>query len=644
MTTPLNSVSLSEFKEEWLQEIVAEDPSPTVKGHRFSEKIIRQWLDIEEIEEDQIIFCDGAGDGGIDIAIHIKKEFLDGGETDSTSGDTWYLVQSKYGKAFQGDNTILSESRKVIETLEGRRTRLSSLAQGVKERLDEFRGRINEMDKLILVFATTDSLTDTQKQCLRDVHILGKERIGQYFDVECVSIDTIFERLQDRNTDCRGIRIRVPLTTSVAKSGNDLWVGTTYLLDLFNFLKAYNAETSDLDQLFEKNVRRYLGPKRKVNKGIIQTLKESPERFGLYNNGITVVVKDFSELSEGVYELCDPYIVNGCQTTKGIWESFSIKMDSGGSGSNPELEDWMKRTETGVVVTKIAKVGSQDKTLLEAITRHTNSQNSISEKDFITLEPDFERWKKEMAERYDVFLETQRGGWDSQKTLQKQHRAPKEFQKFANAFDLLKIYGSGWLCEAGTAFGRNAAFVPGGSIYKRIVGPSSQDENESPFGTEDFYAAYLLSMIVKKVGFGRGVNIRKSRRQTKYLFCLVFVNLLKRVMKREGLPHLSRDISCAIDKLSRSDNTEALDHLVSVSLEVIDGYMTEEEDNNVFQEESYASFNHDLNRYMKWERLGKSQVHSPRLFNFLNIMEAVLGRPANNSPAPRSIIAEAIRQ
>ena len=87
------------------------------------------WRDIEDSSDD-LVYCDGAGDGGIDIA------YLDRGDADTNgesagNGDTWYLVQSKYGSAFRGTNTLIEESQKVIDTLDGQRPRLSSLVQNI---------------------------------------------------------------------------------------------------------------------------------------------------------------------------------------------------------------------------------------------------------------------------------------------------------------------------------------------------------------------------------------------------------------------------------------------------------------------------------------------------------------------------------
>ncbi len=134
MTTQVSepAVPFEAFRAEWLADIRAGNPSTVELGRRFSHKLLTQWREISDPADD-IVYCDGAGDGGIDIA------YLDrtGGEADSDSlpGDTWYLVQSKYGKAFQGTTTLFDEGRKVIDTLDGQRPRLSSLAEGLLERL-----------------------------------------------------------------------------------------------------------------------------------------------------------------------------------------------------------------------------------------------------------------------------------------------------------------------------------------------------------------------------------------------------------------------------------------------------------------------------------------------------------------------------
>ncbi|RAL70035.1 putative abortive infection phage resistance protein [Dehalococcoides mccartyi] len=147
-----------------------------------------------------------------------------------------------------------------------------------------------------------------------------------------------------------------------------------------------------------------------MNKGIQETLRNSPERFGLYNNGITLVVADFQAQDDETMELVDPYVVNGCQTTRTIWEVCHQRLEAGGTGENSDLKEWRDRAASGVVITKIVKVGTNADELIQFITRYTNSQNAVREKDFLALTSDFRTWAREMANKYNIFLETQREG------------------------------------------------------------------------------------------------------------------------------------------------------------------------------------------------------------------------------------------
>lgn len=517
------------FRMSWLEDVQAGEPSSVEIGRRFALKLVTQWLDTSDTNAD-FTYCDGSNDGGIDIAI------LDTGpevvsDEDGVSGHTWYLVQSKYGSAFAGDNTLLTESHKVIETLSGNRPKLNSLAEGLLERINNFRTGASAADKIILVFATEMALTEAQKQVLSDVRAMGVERLGPLFDVESISIETIFARLAEAESIGTENSLNVALDAQLVKSGTDLLVGSIGLLDIYQFLKRYREQTGDLDRIYEKNVRRFLGGRGKVNKAMQSTLRDAPERFGLYNNGITIVVQDF-KVDDHHVGLSDPYIVNGCQTTRTIWEVFHNRLNLGGTGVNPEIDTWKAKASNGVVVAKIVKVGQSGETLLQAITRYTNSQNAIREKDFLALTNDFKTWQREMASRYDLYLEIQRGGWDSQKALQNTSKSAKQFVKHANAADLVKLYGAGWLGEAGLAFGKNPPFLPDGSVFKKIVNESESDGG--PFGAVDLYAAYLLQEATGAMGFGRGA-VKQSRRQTRFLFLMIVIELFRDVLSRFNL-------------------------------------------------------------------------------------------------------------
>jgi len=633
-------VGFESFREQWLSDVETGNPSTVELGRRFAHKLVQQWRDIDDSSTD-LVYCDGAGDGGIDIA-YLDRGEDEAGSENSASGHTWYLVQRKYGSAFKGNATLLIEGQKVLDTLDGKRPKLSSLAEGLLERLVTFRNGASEHDRIVLLFGTECALNDGQKRALDDLRSMGRGRLGPLFEVESLSIQTIYQRtLGEAASNALDART-VPLNAALVASGNNLLVGSTSLMNLYDFLKAYRDRTEDLDQLYEKNVRRFLGARGKVNKGMQETLRSAPEQFGLYNNGITIVVTDFINSGANAFQLVDPYIVNGCQTTRTIWEVCHVRLESGGTGSNPELEAWRKKAAQGVVVTKVVKVGNEGENLLEAITRYTNSQNAVREKDFLALTSDFKTWARQMAERYGVYLEIQRGGWDSRRALQKQRPNLQHFTEMANAFDLLKVYGAGWLGEAGIAFGKNPPFLPNGSVFKRIINQEGLSDGE-PFGVDDLYASYLLKSAADTYGFGRGAT-EDSRRQTRFLYYMVVLDLLREILSRGSLPTTHRSLSSALIKIFQPSQLQSKDALLNTAIEVIGTYFTQGGDNTIFEEPAYKNnFYFDLNAYLKWEKIGKSETDSPRFRSLLAVTKMFMGQKMGGQPAQRDLILSAVK-
>ena len=83
----------------------------------------------------------------------------------------------------------------MIETLDGRRSGLNSLAEGLRERLGVFRAQAGSNDRIVLVFATERPLTTDQRVVLGDIRTIGREHLGGMFDVEAISVETIYARL-----------------------------------------------------------------------------------------------------------------------------------------------------------------------------------------------------------------------------------------------------------------------------------------------------------------------------------------------------------------------------------------------------------------------------------------------------------------
>ncbi len=625
-TGNLDDITFEEFCEEWLSEFRNGTLTSLEKGQQFAIKLVTQWLGVHG-DDDGLVICDGTGDGGIDIAYLHRADIEDemqGGQ--SVEGDTWYLVQSKCGTSFQGDETIIDEGRKIISTLAGENTRLSDTVSQLVGRLDTFQQQASCQDRIVLVLATEQPITESQRQALNEIRLLGSHRFPNVFDVEDISLQTIWEA---RDTvEAPGLSL--PVIGNFVDPAPGVRVGTIPLTQMYGFLAAYRDKTGNLDQLYEKNVRQFLGSRRKINRRIADTLRDTPELFGLYNNGITIVVSDYTTRSDGSCVLSDPYVVNGCQTTRTIWDVLRQRLDSGGTGKSKELDDWRQRAEQGVVVAKIVK---GDSAQITDITRFTNSQNSVREQDFIALRDDFRSWQRVAEERYGIYLEIQRGGWDARKAYQKSHPGARQFSEAANAFDLLKVYAAGWLREPGTANGARRTFHPGGRTFIRIT------EEDERIDVDDLYAAYRLQTMADRFKFGRRADYQ-SRGLTKYLFYFVVLEFLRETLIRANLSHANSELTRALLRLDQEEHQEALEGLLDAAIEVIDEYMNRESDDSVFKE---PEFQDDVFRFLKSDRLGRNENFAPLLKSLVSEHKRLFGRRSGAGKAsPRDLLAQAV--
>lgn len=587
-------ISLEEFEEQWLEEILDGNPSTSQKGHRFAEKLLRDWHEIDSATA-EIVLCDGAGDGGIDAAVFVKSDPGEGIE-----GDTWILIQSKYGTAFSGADTIGIEAQKLFATLEGKREGFSSLSNELVGRLRNFIANMGPKDRLEYVLATNRTLNADDIEFLSNVRTLGRNKFGVGFETDAISIETIYKKLDECGI-AEEKKEEIHLKTNVAKSG-DFYIGSTRLTDLFEFMRNYKNRTGDLDLIYEKNVRKFLGNKKKVNKGIEKTLNEHPERFGLYNNGITIVAEEACEDEAGILRLIEPFIVNGCQTTRSIWAVLQARLNSGGSAKNQVQEAWEAQLAKAVVVTKVVVVGQEGENLLTETTRFTNMQNAVGEKDFLALEKDFRAWTPIFNATYGIFLEIQRGAWEAKRAFQRQNPLAKpRYEEAANAFELLKTYAAGWLYEPGIAYGKNPPFAPGGSLFNKIL-------NTPEFGVESLYAAFLVQRVANGLKFGRGAKVQ-TRGQTRYLFVMVVVDIVKDLLVNFGRAYTPPEISRAIICLEKAGE---LTEIGDAAVQLIDEYLTPGNDDSLFTEPEFAK-TQDLNAFLKSDKLGKSDEFAPKL-------------------------------
>lgn len=135
-------------------------------------------------------------------------------------------------------------------------------------------------------------------------------------------------------------------------------------------------------RLLEANVRSFLSAAGKVNRGIRETLKEAPERFMAYNNGIVLVVDELNlgrtaDSGPGIQSMRGMQIVNGGQTTASLY--FTQKRDS-------SVDLGSVRVPAKIIVLH-SDDPVREEILISDISRYANSQNAVKVSDLSANKP-----------------------------------------------------------------------------------------------------------------------------------------------------------------------------------------------------------------------------------------------------------------
>lgn len=156
-------------------------------------------------------------------------------------------------------------------------------------------------------------------------------------------------------------------------------------------------------RLLEKNVRSFL-QFRGVNGGMRKTIRETPEKFIAYNNGLTITATDRSLVEDNgklfLKSITDFQIVNGGQTTASIFFSKKDNLDISAINLMAKIN--------------IAKnLNEEDlNSLISNISLYSNSQSKVSRVDLRSRDPKMDRIKQ----LSDTVLTPSGGKWFFEKS------------------------------------------------------------------------------------------------------------------------------------------------------------------------------------------------------------------------------------
>jgi hypothetical protein len=280
-------------------------------------------------------------------------------------------------------------------------------------------------------------------------------------------------------------------------------------------------------RLYDTNLRSYLDNKTKVNKEIIKTVKDQPERFLAYNNGLTATAQEIEvETIHGqprVTRIVGLQIVNGAQTTGSIYKAKEGAKKQGG----------VDLSQVAVAV-KLTKVSSEDlREFVPRITRYANTQNPIQAADLEANEELHRRmeqlsndtWCPGQMTRW--FYERTRGSY--QAALNREGTTPKRKADFKRQIPKEQRFGKTDMARYWMAWQLHPHLVSKGAqknfdAFKKIV---SAPEDGIPIEAVDevFYKQIVAMAIlfraasdaVKDAGIGGGIGSMVKAYLTSYL-------------------------------------------------------------------------------------------------------------------------------
>ncbi|MDG9674346.1 AIPR family protein [Micromonospora sp. DH14] len=315
---------------------------------------------------------DGSNDNGID-AIFIDR-----------TNSRVFLVQSKWDG--NGTGTIgLGESRNFIagfrDLTNERFDRFNPRIQAIQSELSE---ALSDYDiRFTLAVATTGS-TELAKP-VQEVYedFLQEMNYGNetYAETEIIGLQDLHAAVAQGTS---GSSIDLDLTLEswgTISEPYEAYYGIVGASVIGEWYERYG------DRLFAKNLRNALG-NTLVNSNLIDTLTSETDHFWYFNNGVTVLCDRVRKNQRGAntrnfghFSLTGASVVNGAQTVASI--SNALRRTS-------------EKVEGARVWVRFISLEGCPPDFATAVTRATNTQNTVESRDFVALDPEQGRLRTEM--------------------------------------------------------------------------------------------------------------------------------------------------------------------------------------------------------------------------------------------------------
>lgn len=267
----------------------------------------------------------------------------------------------------------------------------------------------------------------------------------------------------------------------------------------------------DSVRLLEPNVRSYLKRTSKVNAGILSTVKNNPEQFVSFNNGISAVATNLTLAKTPnqnqlvkIQKIDNFQIVNGGQTTATLYECLKDK-----------LSDNLNDVIVPVKLTVVKNIGNAD-SFIRDISVYSNTQTAIKKSDPPSNLPYYIQIKKLSQQclstdgnvGYLCYFERTNGEYD---TEFKRNNGSKKFSntnpknKKFDKIDLARAINCWEQVPYITCQGREKNFSYFNDVVKNQISSPTEQYFKNAYATVIIYRK--LDKLAKKMGLSYKSNV-----------------------------------------------------------------------------------------------------------------------------------------
>lgn len=326
-----------------------------------------------KIPESAKYVTDGYNDNGID-AIYDDKE-----------NKKLVLIQTKFSE--NGSIAVGDLSKFLVGVNRLLKQKFSNFNDRIKSRSEEINDVLLNFDygiELLIVLGSNRDLSDHCKEALEEFMERVNDNQG-LINYRVVRFNDVYNHMADSN-----VSKKISVTNFILENyglirkeeGATIYYGVTSAENIARLREEFG------NKIFQKNIR-FFKKNTDVNNGMIKVLNEEPGNFYLYNNGIKIIAEKIEKAPMGssdrniaILNLEGASIINGAQTTGCLHEVYTEK---------PE------KIKEAKVQVQLISLFNLDEYMSEKITKLSNTQNKIENKDFAVQDPIQEQLKRDLA-------------------------------------------------------------------------------------------------------------------------------------------------------------------------------------------------------------------------------------------------------